>query len=86
MGREPALGLSRRAVADTELVAARLGEDLLMATPVVGDRGTQRVLDAAIDALADALRMVSAQAGYVRAGWPEPRPERRASERVWESR
>lgn len=74
MGREPAHRLSRRVVVDVEEVAARAGEELLTVVAVVGDRRTQRALDAAIEAVVDALRMVGAQAAYVRAGWPAPDP------------
>ncbi|MFN8097399.1 MAG: hypothetical protein U0Q21_03815 [Dermatophilaceae bacterium] len=63
-------GLSRDAVVAVGLVSRLAAEDLLAAMPAVRDRATQRVIEASVEQLADALRLLAGQADYVAAAWP----------------
>ncbi len=72
MARARGQRLSRDAVAAIGGISARGAEDVLAAAPFVEDRATQRAIDATLDQLADALRMLAGQADYVAAAWPTP--------------
>ena len=63
-------GLSRSSAVELGRAAAAGADDVLSAAPFVGDRLTARAVEEFVEAVADALRLISAQADYVVAAWP----------------
>lgn len=72
-------GLSRSSAVELGRAAAAGADDVLSAAPFVGDRLTARAVEEFVDGVADALRLIFAQADYVVAAWPVAESENLSS-------